>query len=127
MSVSHQHSNQFSRSGETISGSVTVTGEGEPNLDVTVAANQTNKEVDYVLDVSTVTSLWLYSDKDLTIKTNSTSAPDDTIALKAGVPLPWESTTGYFDNPLTVDVTKFYLTNTLACRFQARILTDPTP
>lgn len=96
--------------GETVGGSVTYTVEGEQNVDVTVPAATTHKEVNIDLDVSELDTLVIYSDKTVTLKTNSSGSPDDTLTVTAATPIAWGSASGHAC-PLTVDVTKIYLTN----------------
>lgn len=49
-------------------------------------------------------------------------APDNTIVLVAGIPLPWGASPGYFANPFTVDVAKWSVTCTASTRLQAKVL-----
>lgn len=82
--------------------------------DSPVAANQTNLQLEpFAVDVSDLLLWVIMSDQDLTIKTNSSSVPDDTITVKAGVPIIWDSESGAA-NPLTADVTDLFITNTTA-------------
>lgn len=78
--------------------------------------------------MSALASVYILSDQDLTLKTNSTGSPDDTIILTANKPVIWYAGCGW-TNPLTVDVTKFYLTNGggTSATFRARFLYDSTP
>ena len=74
-------------------------------------------------------SLFLLSDQDVLIQTNDGTTPDDAISLKAGIPLIWENVTGYYSNPLTVDVTDLYITNDSgsSATVTVRVLQDVTP
>jgi len=85
------------------------TADGQILFSGTVA-NSATQEVDVAIDVSKVQSIVLYSDRAITVKTNSSGSPDDTIALAAGKQLVWtvDHVEAIF---LTVDVTKFYLVN----------------
>jgi hypothetical protein len=88
----------------------TYTSDDEVNTSVAVAASTTNHEVDVVVDVSQIKSMVLYCDQAVTLKTNSTGSPADTIALAAKKEVIWA-----YDHleacPLTTDVTKFFITN----------------
>ena len=97
-------------------------------LEVTVNASTTNLEVNCNIDVSQIKIIGMCANGTLTVKTNSTSAPDNTIALVADLPLLWTHNY-YFSNPLGADVTKLYLTNagSSAVVFQLVVLEDPTP
>lgn len=57
---------------------------------VVVANGQTDKALSIGgLDVSQLKAIWIDSDQDVLLETNSSSAPDDTISLKANVPYIW--------------------------------------
>lgn len=102
----------------------TYTGNAEANLELSVAASTTNGEHDLVFTAASIVSLCIYATAALTIKTNSTSAPDDTIALAAGEAITWASGDSA-TSPFTVDVTKLYITNassTVASTLKIRVL-----
>jgi hypothetical protein len=56
-------------------------------------------------------SFFLYSDKDITLKTNDLSAPSQTKAITAKQLFWWNADQAGV-NPLTVDITKLFLVNT---------------
>lgn len=135
MAITHQYVMNWVRSGESIPSTVTLTGDGEANCESTtpaIAASATNYEFDIAVDVSTLIGLVISTDKNLIVKTNSTSAPDDTLTLSAGKPLFWYVGCG-MPCPLTVDVTKLYCSRTGGdiadgvAAFKFRSLVDPTP
>ena len=75
-------------------------------------------------------SLWISSDQDLMIETNSGSAPDDTIHVIGGNPIWWDAARGAEDPaPLTADVTQIFVTNAGSTAAVLRILglQDATP
>lgn len=85
---------------------------GDNQLAITqaIANGTTNQEILAAIDVSATKFVVLSSDVALTLKTNSSGSPDNTINLSAGVPYIW----GYGDYNsllLTVDVAKFFVTN----------------
>jgi hypothetical protein len=86
----------------------------------------TNEDLPIAFTSANVKSLILLANKDLTIKVNSTSAPDVTLNLKAGIPLVWQADAGYFTNPLSAatTVSHFYLTSTASVRFQALVISN---
>lgn len=118
----------WSRGNETVNQRVTASADSETNNDIAVAAATTDKLVNIAIDVSEVKSLFLLSDKDVTLQTNNGNTPDNTITLKAGVPVIWYPDSGY-SNPLTTDVTKIYITNAGAsdATVKIRVLQDSTP
>jgi hypothetical protein len=97
-------------------------------VDESIANGVTNGVVNLTLDISQVTSLVIYSDKALTLKTNNSGAPTDTIVLKAGIPYVWNSDS-YDTCKITADVTVLYVTNAsgaaAALKFDA--VHDATP
>jgi hypothetical protein len=129
MALTHKVGVVYSSDAGTITNTTdTYTGDGEANYDGSIATGVTNGEIDIALDVSAIKAMVMYSTQALTVKTNSTSAPDNTISLAAGKQLVW--TTDHLDAcPLTADVTKFYVTNdsgsTATVKF--RFLVDVTP
>ncbi len=109
MAISHTLTLSWARNGESISQTVTIENEAENNRDVTVAQNVTDQLVNLNIDVSELKLLYLHCDKAIQIQTNDGSSPDNTLTLAANKPLVWYTGCG-LTNPLTVDVTKFYLT-----------------
>lgn len=126
------HAMTFSRTVSTTEGqitsSATVSGEMKTVCQVTVPAETTDMEVDVAIDISTVLGIVIHSSQAVTVETNSSSAPDDTLTLIANKAYEWEENS-YDDLILTVDVTKLYLTNagSSAATFKIRTVTDPTP
>jgi hypothetical protein len=92
------------------------------------APDDATTEMLVAIDVSTVKSIVLASDQDVTVKTNDAGTPDDTIALKAGVPYVW-NTDSYDTLLLTVDVTAFHVVNASGeeATLEMECLVDPTP
>lgn len=97
-----------------------ITGTAECNVFLDDLAIGTNTAQDFTADVSTIVSLAMEwnpasGSSSLTVKTNSSSAPDDTLTLQAGKPLYWDTRIQSTEGtacPLTVDVTGLFLTNT---------------
>jgi len=124
----HTLTSAWTRAGESVSVNKTYTVEGEQNVDVAVPAATTHKEVNIDLDVSELKTLMILSTTDVTIKTNSTGSPDDTLTVVANTPVMWGDDTG-ITCPLTVDVTKIYITNAGAVASTVKIRSgyDATP
>jgi hypothetical protein len=101
---------KLTQGGSPIDDQVSRTADGEANFDVSIADSSTDAQVGIAIDISQLKLFYLISDQDVTLETNSGSAPDDTFALKAGEPLFWWDTCLH-SNPLTADVTNFYFTN----------------
>lgn len=124
----HNFTYGWSRNGESISRTIEVTAPGEKNFDVSLTSGQANKLYEATIDVSTMKSLIIDSPADdITLKTNSSGSPAQTLTIKAGEPLVWCEDSG-LPNPLTTDVTAFYLSTaaTRAVTAKIRILEDVT-
>lgn len=103
-------------------------GDASDSRAIDVPEDTDQKLVNIAIDFSQITSLVLASDVDMTLETNDTGDPDDTIELKANVPMIWNAD-AYFDNPITADVTKIYLTTATvgAGVFVLEVVHDSTP
>jgi hypothetical protein len=97
---------------------------GEGNLSVTVPANSTDKHYALAVDQSELQAVFLSSDKAVTIKTNSDSAPGDTIVLAAGQAIVWSAADAAAKAelvcPFSVDVTSVYITAEAAANVEIR-------
>ena len=97
--------------GESKSVSTVVSGDNSIVVETVVAIGATDVLLIIALDYDLIKGLYILSDQDLTIKTNNSGAPDNTIVLVANEPLVWVGANDYYTNKLTTDVTKMYLTN----------------
>jgi hypothetical protein len=114
--MANENSIKFSRSMSCAG--VTVGGVDEIVLaDVAVAFKQTvisgavNYEVDMPITKANVLAIGFHSTQNVTIKTNSTSAPVDTIVVAKNVPILYSVNEPAAGIPISADVTKFYITN----------------
>ena len=108
----HRMQTNFTRGGTTHTTTIDKQYSGEANVDETIVHSGTNVEVDIAINNTTLKSLYISSDVDLTLKANSSGSPAFTLNVKAGAPLWWDATNvGTFTNPITAAVTKFYVTN----------------
>lgn len=131
MGITHTLTTSWTRNGDTISKQVAVTAAdvGENNLDVTLTALQSDKQVVVGVDVSTLKSLYIYSDVDCTIEWNNNAGAQGSLTITAESPLQWYSTSGV-TNPLGVtDITNLYVTNldNTTGTVKIRLLQDATP
>jgi hypothetical protein len=95
--------------GVTTGNTLTVTGDNSIDYSITVPGPSTNLAIGAEIDVSAVSFWRIMSTIAMTLKTNSTSAPDNTLTLTANVPAWWATGCGW-TNPLTVDIENFYAT-----------------
>lgn len=97
--------------GITSTSSQSYSGESMPNYGpTTIADATTDLALDIMLDVSEVTFFYALASEAMTLETNSSSSPTNTITLQAGKPYIWR-TGDYNTFKLTSDVTQIYVTN----------------
>lgn len=105
---------------------VGVTGSVAAEVNVALAASAADQLVAVGYLTANIKGYYIKSDQDCTIKVDSSGSPEETITVKAGVPVVW-----CYGQPsacmlLTSDVgVGWYLTNgssTTAANFYARIL-----
>ena len=125
MSITHKLTFSISSDsgGTPLSGVQSEVGNTAIEQDVNYGASLTDQLLTVAFTAANVQSIFLISDKGLTIETNSGSSPVNTIVLKPGTPLAWSKSAGYYANPFTANVTAFYITTTVAARLQVKILT----
>lgn len=129
---SHNIDRSWSSGNESDAGREIITADAELRIDLPVAHSTTDLSASVPIDVSAVKSLYIKSDKDVQIETNgSGGSADDTLQLKANVPLIWTPNSG-FACPLTVDVVTMLVTNSGStadddATVRIRVLIDPTP
>ena len=115
---------------ETITDLVTITDAdgGEQNMDPVIPATTTNEQVRATITVAALSLVFIDSDQDITLKTNSSSAPDETITIKAGKPLIWYTGCAWA-NPFGHNITALYLSNAGAvdANVKIRFAYDATP
>lgn len=135
MPVSHSVTVAYKTNNGSVSLPLTaVTGDAELVYDDTLAAGVTNKEIVMALDVSALKGFVIVVDaitatKTVTVKTNSSSSPADTLTLTPAAPGVFWFTGSWFDNPLTTDVTSFFVTSTDTAprRLRIYVCADVTP
>ncbi len=86
------------------------TGDAENDLEAVIAPSTVNEEFDLVVTVAKIISMVVYSDQALVIKTNSTSAPGNTVTLAAKKQVVW-NTDSVMTKPFSTDVTKLFVSN----------------
>ncbi len=113
MSISHTIIRSYrDQSGNLITGSSTITDDTELNTSVVITAGATNHEVDWSATRANLQSLCLFTDQAITIKTNSSGSPTDTISMNANQEIAWGLAVDSLSRcPFSADVTKLYITN----------------
>lgn len=112
----------------TLKNTKTYTGDGSQSRTISVPDSTTDQLVNITIDVSQIKSIYIASDKALTVETNSPTSPVDTITLVAGRAYVWD-TDSYFTNLLATNVTAMYLTNAsgATATFELELIEDATP
>ena len=100
---------------DTLEALVQKTGSAKIVVDEFIAA-ASEEQLNINFAVGDIQALYILPDQPGFLRTNagSAGAPDDTISLKANVPLVWAAG-GYYTNLLTTDITTdIYITNSNA-------------
>ena len=125
---SHTITRKWTGNAGTVSKDIANTASSETVIDETVTTAQTDFLINIAIDVSVTKAFFITSSAAVTIETNSGTVPDNTIVLVADQPYDW-FTGDYKTFLLTVDVTKFYVTNASGstATINIRVLQDATP
>jgi hypothetical protein len=102
-------------------------GDGETNFNETIAASASNAEYDWTLQKDDAVTLAIFASGAMTLKSNSSGSPDDTITLAAGQLLVWTSDSGMTNPFSNGDVTKIYVTSTAGGLLKIRSLLNVAP
>lgn len=125
MAVTHTVTRTYKNQGpNALSLTEAPTADTEINLSKALSSGP-NQEIDIAFTVANLQSVALSSTTACTVLTNSTSTPQDTIALAAGQVLIWTlATDGNGRIPFSGNVTKFYVTNAAATTFSINALVN---
>lgn len=128
MAVTHNLDINWSNGNEQDNLRVTRTGGLALNLIEPIPDASDDLELLVGFSVVGLKLLVLSADQDLLLKTNSDSAPDDTVTLTAGSPVIWYQGCGW-ELPFESAVTALYVTNASGAEatLRMRALFDPTP
>lgn len=121
----HTHGITYKNDAGTITSTTnTYTGNAEINYEAVIPVSTTNQAVTIDFTRAHIVSFVLYASNPVTIKTNSTTTPGNTIALAAKQQIVW-ATDHVEADPFTVDVTEIFITNasaTLTAQVEIRVL-----
>lgn len=110
----------------TLSNAVSITTGARGTIDETIPASQTDLAVTWAFTKTKLKSIYIVASAAMTLETNSSSAPADTITLTANVPVVWDSTQTFIANPFAGNVTSLFVTTTAGGLLQIRWSYDPT-
>lgn len=130
MSATHKTTISINRgSGANVQHQESISSEAEYYLnELSIANLTTNEEVSFAAARANIKSILIFADGAMTLKTNSSSVPDDTFALTADKFLNW-NTNNLAAIPFAADITKFFVTNSSGGTVKLTILAllDVTP
>src|SRR5690242_1094873 len=110
-----------------VTSSESVSNDTQINFDGSIAGGSTNAQLNLAFTKANMKSLCLWCDRALTIKTNSTGSPQDTISLTANQAIVWSHAhDGDSACPFSDDVTTIYVTLAAgaAATFKLRSILD---
>jgi hypothetical protein len=127
MAFTHTIARTYNDGISNIGGLETVSNDTVFSFDGALAINGT-RQVDLAFTQANLKSLCLYSDRAVTVKTNSSGSPQDTIALVAGQALVWSLAHDTLTNcPFSDDVTVLFVvvpSGGSAANFKVRAIAD---
>lgn len=110
----------------SISQAQSITAGSRVQIDEEIGVG-TDALVALTVDVSQVRACYIHSDKALTLETNNSGSPADTLTLVANIPYVWY-TNKYDAFVFGTDITALYVTNAAGAtaRLRIELLIDPT-
>lgn len=129
MAISHTLTRNWNDGVGSIGGSETVSWGAGPQIDEAIPSNQTDLLVAFAFTNAKLKAIIITADVNMTIKTNSSGSPQETLTILAGVPFMWSltaSSIGAAASPFAGNVTALYVTNTTAGTLRIRSSVDPT-
>ena len=130
MAYTHTIVENWEGDGRDHSGQKAISSDGQQSKQIALGASVADLEVALVATVANMKAVYIIADQDFTLETNSSTVPDETIALKANCPYVWRLGS-YYTNLLATNITKVFLTNdsdpAAATVVNIEILEDVTP
>lgn len=130
MSITHSLTRKWSRTGETITKTESVSADGENNRDVSLTAGQSGLRVEWASELALMKSFYAASNRDVIIEAfDSGDLSVGDISISAGGAFMWSEASGE-DNPFSDDVAYLEVTNSDSddsAVVQIRSLVDATP
>lgn len=124
----HTKSKTFNDGSGALTQEDIITDDGKIEFTVTFGANQTNKQVNLACSLADISSIFLRSSVAMTLETNDSTTPADTIELAAGKAFEWDETMPLdLTDYLSADITVLYGTNVAAGTLYVKVLLDVSP
>jgi hypothetical protein len=118
-----------SDAGTVASTTQSFTGDAEIQYKGAIAANTTDGRITLAVTKANIRSMVIYCDQDCTIKTNSSTTPQETISVSAKVMVDW-NTSSTASCPYSGNITDLYVTvgnTSAAANLLVTHLVDQTP
>jgi len=127
MAIEHTITYEHSNAGNTVRKASIVSNGLEMNYSEPVANSVTDLAIACAFLVAKLKSIFMWTDVNMIIETNSSSAATNTFSLLANIPLVW-TPDSYHANPFTANVTALFATNPglVDGTLQIRMIVDPT-
>lgn len=105
-----------------------ATGSALLQVEESVADDASDYEIACVIDEDALVGLVIVSDQAVTVKTNSSGDPQETISLSANAPVLWFTEMGSA-KPISDDLTALFVSNSSGSAATVRVvaITDATP
>jgi len=130
MSYTHGLRTTWTDGAATLGANVEQTNEGQITHNVTLAASASLVEVTVAFTQAQLRSIFILSNLTVTMRTNSSSSPVETITIQANKPFTWQFA-GYGTIPFSAaGVTRLFFSNAdsvSSASVNIRVLIDATP
>lgn len=128
MSFTHTYTETWSGAGRSVQAEKSFTAASQTSLKETIADGLSDIQHFIAIDISTLKSIFIKSDRDIKLDTNNAAPGVDTINIKANVPYTW-NTDKVDALKLTADVTSIFVENLSGAlaTLEIEVLQDPTP
>lgn len=115
--------------GQELTGSYQRTGTSAIIIDESIAGATTDGLVELAFTLAQVKLFMVVASRAMTLETNNSGAPQETITLEADVPMIWDATTDGMTAPFAGNVTALYVTLAAGATatLKIRVLLDATP
>jgi hypothetical protein len=93
----------------TLAGRILSAGTVRARVDIVIPQGIVDQPITVSFPHAILDTIQMLSDKDCIVKFNSATAPILTVNLVGGWPYFWNSSSGYFPNPFSADVSTIYV------------------
>lgn len=128
MPITHSFNIALTGAAVSLTGALAATSDQEEHTAIELTSSAADVEATIAFAVADLKSFYYLCDQNTILKTNSSSAANDTFNIPANSPFVWNNKM-LLDNPFGTDVTKVYVTNSSAVTTTAQVVIgrDGTP